>query len=136
VRTEYDAAIPRMFDPAAGRVHLDVVVHKANLLNRYGKKAARTWPLIIKNNTKTTAELTYIFPAGYALAAVPLAKEFASPFGNVKIEVRTAEGRVTVKQELEIFAQRIAPEDYKAFREFCLNVDDWENEPIILQKSP
>jgi hypothetical protein len=52
------------------------------------------------------------------------------------MDVRTAEGRVTVKQELEIFAQRIEPGDYKAFREFCLNVDDWENEPIIFQKSP
>jgi tetratricopeptide (TPR) repeat protein len=136
VRTEYDAVIPRMFDPAAGRVHLDAVVHPAGLLNRYGKKASRTWPLIITENNNTTAELTYILPSGYALAAVPLAKEFKSPFGTVKIDVRTAEGRVTVKQELEIFAQRIEPEDYKAFREFCLNVDDWENEPIILQKSP
>lgn len=136
VRTEYDAVIPRMFDPTAGRVHLDAVMHKASLLNRYGKKGSRRWPLIIRKNTKTTAELTYILPGGYALAAVPLAKEFTSPFGTVKIDVRTGEGRVTVKQELEIFAQRIEPKDYKAFREYCLTVDDWENEPIILQKLP
>ena len=136
VRTEYDAAIPRMFDPTAGRVHLDAVMHKASLLNRYGKKASRRWPLIIRQNTKTTAELTYILPGGYALAAVPLAKEFTSPFGTVKIDVRTGEGGVTVKQELEIFAQRIEPKDYKAFREYCLNVDDWENDSLILQKLP
>jgi hypothetical protein len=136
VRTEYDAAVPRMFDPQAGRVHLDAVVHKADLLNRYGKKASRRWPLLVRINTKTTAELSYLLPEGYALAAVPLAKEFASPFGTLKIDVLMGEGRVTIKQELEIPAQRIEPGDYPAFREFCLNVDDWENEPIILQKSP
>ncbi len=123
-----------MYDPASSRVHLDAIVHKSALLNRYGKKASRRWPLIIRRNTKTTAELTYVIPAGYAVAALPLAKEFRSPFGVVALDVRASEGRVSVKHELELYAQRIGPADYKAFREFCLNVDDWESEPIILQK--
>lgn len=134
VRTEYDALAPRMYDAASSRVHLDAIVHKSALLSRYGKKASRRWPLSIRRNTKTTAELTYIIPAGYAVAALPLAKEFRSRFGVAAIDVRASEGRVSVKHELELYAQRIEPADYKAFREFCLNVDDWENEPIILQK--
>jgi len=48
--------------------------------------------------------------------------------------VSVGEGRVAVAQELEIKAQRIPPEDYAGFREFCLNVDDWETEPIVLKK--
>ncbi|UCH77507.1 MAG: DUF3857 domain-containing protein [Candidatus Coatesbacteria bacterium] len=136
VRTEYDALARGVFDAGAPRVHLDAVIHKAALLTRYGKKASRTWPLIIRKNTKTTAELTYVLPAGYVVTALPLAKEFRSPYGAMKIDVRQGEGRVTVKQEFELYAQRISPAAYAGFREFCLNIDDWENEPIILEKRP
>ena len=134
VRTEYDAVVKRLYDPDAARVHLDAVVHKSNLLARYGKKASRRWPLILRENEKAFAELTYIIPEGYAVAALPLAKEFRSPFGILAIDVRTEGNRVSIKQEFELYAQRIRPDDYAAFREFCLNVDDWESEPIIIQK--
>jgi len=136
VRTEYDAVARGVFDAGSPRVHLDAVIHKSALLTQYGKKAARTWPLIIRSNTKTTAELTYVLPQGYVVTALPLAKEFRSPYGAMKIDVRNAEGRVTVKQEFELYAQRISPAAYAGFREFCLNVDDWENEPIILERQP
>ncbi len=135
VRTEYDASVRRLYDPASARVHLDAVVHKSNLLNRYGKKAARRWPLVLRQNENSTAELTYLIPDGYAVAALPLVKEFRSPFGILAIDVRVEGNRVFIKQEFELYAQRIKPEDYAAFREFCLNVDDWENEPVIIQKN-
>ncbi|HUV87924.1 MAG TPA: DUF3857 domain-containing protein [bacterium] len=134
VRVEYDAVVKRLYDPASARVHLDAVVHKSNLLARYGKKASRRWPLILRENEKAVAELTYIIPEGYAVTALPLAKEFRSPFGILAIDVRTEGNRVSIKQELELYVQRIRPDDYAAFREFCLNVDDWENEPIIIEK--
>lgn len=134
VRTEYDAVVKRLYDPGGPRVHLDAVVHKSNLLARYGKKASRRWPLILRENQKAVAELTYIIPEGYAFAALPLAKEFRSPFGILAIDVRVEGNRVSIKQEMELYAQRIQPDDYAAFREFCLNVDDWENEPVIIQK--
>lgn len=134
VRTEYDAVVKRLYDPAGVRVHLDAVIHKSNLLARYGKKASRRWPLILRENQKAVAELTYIIPKGYAFAALPLAKEFRSPFGTLAIDVRAEGNRVSIKHELELYAQRIRPDDYAAFREFCLNVDDWENEPVIIQK--
>ncbi|MGD8718754.1 MAG: DUF3857 domain-containing protein [Candidatus Zixiibacteriota bacterium] len=135
VRTEYDANVPRMYNPNDARIHLDAVVHKSNLLSRYGKKAERNWPLILRRNEKTTSELTYVLPGDYAVAALPLIKEIRTPFGKLAMDVRSKEGSVYVKQELELYAQRIDPDDYKAFREFCLNVDDWESEPVILQKT-
>lgn len=135
VRTEYDALVRRLYDPTSARVHLEAVVHKSGLLNRYGKKAARRWPLILRQNEKATAELTYILPDGYAVVALPLAKEFRSPFGVLAIDVRAEGNRVSIKQELELYARRIDPDDYPAFREFCLNVDDWENEPVLIQKN-
>jgi hypothetical protein len=134
VHTEYDAVVKRLYDPEASRVHLDAVVHKSNLLARYGKKASRRWPLILRGNEKAFAELTYIIPDGYAVAALPLAKEFRSPFGILFIDVRNEGNKVSIKQEFELYNQRIRPDDYAAFREFCLNVDDWENEPVIIQK--
>jgi tetratricopeptide (TPR) repeat protein len=134
VRVEYDAVVKRLYDPASARVHLEAVVHKSNLLARYGKKASRRWPLILRENEKAVAELTYFIPEGYAVTALPLAKEFRSRFGILAIDVRTEGNRVLIKQEFELHAQRIPPSDYAAFREFCLNVDDWENEPIIIEK--
>jgi tetratricopeptide (TPR) repeat protein len=134
VRTEYDASVKKLYDPASGLVHLDAVVHKSNLLARYGKKASRMWPLIIRGNEKNISELTYILPEGYAVSALPLIKEYRSPFGALTIDVNADQNRVTLKQDLELYAQRIKAEDYGAFREFCLNVDDWENEPVIIRK--
>jgi Tfp pilus assembly protein PilF len=136
VRTEYDASVKRLYDPTSTLVHLDAVVHKSNLLARYGKKASRLWPLIIRGNEKNVSELTYILPEGYAVSALPLIKEYHSPFGTLTIDVNADGNRVTLKQDLELYAQRIRPEDYGAFREFCLNVDDWENEPVIIRKTP
>jgi len=63
-----------------------------------------------------------------------LPKEYRSPFGAFRLDVRASEGRVTITQELELKAQRVSPADYPAFREFCATVDAWEGEPIILQK--
>lgn len=133
---EYDAIVPRLYDPAAPRISLDTAVQQSGLVEIYGKKAARRWPLVLRKNAKTVSTQTYLLPPGYRFANLPLVKEYRSPFGNFKLDVRTEGNRVTVVQDLELRAQRIAPADYPAFREFCRNVDEWETEPILVEKAP
>jgi hypothetical protein len=136
VRVEYDATVPRLYDPAAAKVQLDAIIQPSGLAGLYGKKAGRRWPLVIPENQKEVSELTYVLPAEYAVAALPLTKELRTRFGTFRLETVATPGQVTVRQDLELYAQRIAPDDYPAFREFCLNVDDWEGEPIQLEKTP
>lgn len=135
VQVEYDAAIPHLYDPAAASVSLDAVIQRTGLIDFYGKKAARVWPLVVRTNRREVHELTYLLPPGYEIASAPLSKELSTPYGVFRIDVDTSPGRVTLREELVLNAQRIMPAAYGGFREFCLNVEDWESEPVILKRA-
>jgi len=132
VAIEYDANVPAVFSPDDEQVILPIKLAPSFLVARYGTQVTREYPLQIKDNYRAETTMSYVYPDKLQPSVIPLTKEFRSDFGYVRVEVINDPGRFTVKTVLEIPAQTVPPEEYSKFRQFCLDVDDWEAEPFIL----
>lgn len=70
-------------------------------------------------------DYTYVLklPAGHVVVAGPETKKGSGPFGEYSVEVEMQPNRVTVHSKLKLSKQRIKPNEYSKFREFCAEVD-------------
>jgi hypothetical protein len=132
VAIEYDASVPAVFSPGDEQVILPIKLAPSYLVSRYGTQVTREYPLQIKDNYRAETAITYIYPDTLQPSVIPLTKELRSDFGYVRVEVINEPGRFTAETVLEVPAQTVPPEEYSKFRQFCLDVDDWEAEPFIL----
>ncbi|UCE26440.1 MAG: DUF3857 domain-containing protein [Candidatus Coatesbacteria bacterium] len=132
VALEYDAEVPAVFSSSDEQIILPIKLAPSFLVGRYGTQVTREYPLQIKDNYRAETAMTYVYPDTLQPSVIPLTKEFKSDFGYVRVEVINDPGRFTVETVLEIPAQTVPPEEYSKFRQFCLDVDDWEAEPFIL----
>jgi hypothetical protein len=87
---------------------------------------------LVKDNYRAETIMTYVYADTLQPSVIPLTKELKSDFGYVKVNVKNEPGRLTVETVLEVPAQEISAENYAKFRQFCLDVDDWEAERFIL----
>jgi hypothetical protein len=62
-------------------------------------------------------------PAGYVVVAGPQTKKGTGPYGEYSVDVDVQPTRVTVRSRLSMTKQRILPNEYGKFREFCAEVD-------------
>jgi hypothetical protein len=132
VATEYDASVPAVFSPSDEQIILPIKLAPSFLVSKYGTQVTREYPLLIKDNYRAETVITYVYPDTLQPSVIPLTKELKSDFGYVKVDVKSEPGLLVVETVLEIPAQKIAPENYSKFRQFCLDVDDWEAERFIL----
>jgi hypothetical protein len=130
----YDAYIPEAFDVGDDKIMLTGKLQPDYLVDIYARKANRIHDLIIRDNRRYYSEMTYNFPDGYEVEVAPLEKEYASDYGYIKTTMQTEAASVRVTIQVDVPAQVITPDEYAAFRQFCLEVDTWEDEPIILRK--
>ncbi|MCP4228979.1 MAG: DUF3857 domain-containing protein [bacterium] len=131
----YDAFVPEAFDIGDDKIILSSKLQPDYLVDVYARKANRVHDLIIKDNRRYYSEMTYHFPEGYDVEVAPLEKELTSDYGYIKTTMQTEATSVRVTIQVDIPAQTITPEQYPAFRQFCLEVDTWEDEPVILKKT-
>ena len=131
----YEARIPEAFKVGDDKIMLTSKLQPDYLVDSYARKASREHDLIIKDNRRYYSEMTYTFPEGYEVEVAPLEKELTSDFGYIKTTMQTEATRVKVTIQVDVPAQTITPDEYSAFRQFCLEVDTWEDEPIILKKA-
>lgn len=131
----YEAQIPEAFKIGDDKIMLTSKLQPDYLVDSYARKASREHDLIIKDNRRYYSEMTYNFPEGYEVEVAPLEKELTSDFGYIKTTMVSEVNGVRVTIQVDVPAQTITPDEYSAFRQFCLEVDTWEDEPIILKKT-
>jgi hypothetical protein len=69
---------------------------------------------------------TYVIdlPPGSKVTGLPPSASVTSEFGSYRLEVRRTPGRVTVRSRIAIFAPRVVPAKYSAWKAFCAEVDE------------
>jgi tetratricopeptide (TPR) repeat protein len=132
VAIEYDANVPAVFSPGDEQIILPIKLAPSFLVSRYGTQVTREYPLLVKDNYRAETIMTYVYADTLQPSVIPLTKELKSDFGYIKVNVKNEPGRLTVETVLEVPAQEISAENYSKFRQFCLDVDDWEAERFIL----
>ena len=130
----YRARVPEAFKVGDDKIILSSKLQPDYLVDVYARKATRVHDLLIEDNRRYYSEMTYNFPDGYEVEVSPLEKELTSDYGYIKTTMGTETNRVLVTIQVDVPAQTITPDEYSAFRQFCLEVDTWEDEPIILKK--
>jgi hypothetical protein len=79
-------------------------------------------------------ELEYRLPDGFRLLRVPTGRNLKNAFGSFDLEVAVAPDGRTVKARslLSVERDRIAANEYGAFRAFLREVDHLLGEPIVI----
>ena len=74
-------------------------------------------------------------PAGLEAVRTPNSMDVKSQFGEYHSGFKRESNLLTVIRSFRIPAQVVAPEDYRAFADFALQVDSTERELIQLRRS-
>ncbi|MEW5763984.1 MAG: DUF3857 domain-containing protein [Acidobacteriota bacterium] len=106
----------------AGIVSLPLWMGRLDLSSRLATLERRSLPLQLDHGWHQTYDVTYALPGG-AEAIPPPPVRLETAFGKVERTItREAEG-VRVVTTVAVAAERIEPQDYPAFRDFCQQVD-------------
>ncbi len=118
------------------KIVLDQWLPLLQLGSRFASLQTRKTPLHLGSDTHTRFRATLKLPAGTEVEALPSAFRRESDFGFYKLHVSEAEGSVQVENRFYLEAQRISPEDYPRFAEFCRSIDEAERKEMRLRLRP
>ncbi len=92
-------------------------------------QARRARPLLIEDETRLRTTVEIRLPPG-ATAELPAETRVEGPLSEFTFQARTENDRLILIKSLRVRAGRVAPEEFQAFKEFCLKVDRKDVEPI------
>ncbi len=123
------ASVPRLGLPAVGEdtsrgVTLPLAVREADFSRTYARLGTRKQDLLIAYPWQHDEEILYRLPAGWTLRAAGPAREVASPFGRLRVDIAEEPGGlVRVHSLLDVTRFRVPPAEYAAFRAFLGDID-------------
>jgi hypothetical protein len=85
--------------------------------------SARHEDLVLPAPWTTEEELHFALPADARLATLPRDKTLETPFGTAVLRYQHRGNEVVVMTSVQFRKLRIAPADYGAFRDFCVQVE-------------
>ncbi|NMB76922.1 MAG: DUF3857 domain-containing protein [Myxococcales bacterium] len=92
-------------------------------------QARRARPLLIEDETRLRTTVEIRLPPG-ATAELPAEVRLEGPLSEFAYRARSENGRLILEKNIRVRAGRVAPEEFQAFKEFCLKVDRKDVEPI------
>jgi len=104
----------------------------------FGRRSARKHPLVLARprlflaRLVGTEEVRFKLSRGLAVKHLPENCTRTTPFGTYRLTFEKTRDGFTVRRTREIPPQRVAPEDYPAFLEFCRAVDAAEAQRVEL----
>ncbi|TPV93906.1 MAG: DUF3857 domain-containing protein [Myxococcales bacterium FL481] len=97
--------------------------HPSNLVSGLAAQVRRDHDLVLPTPSRRHATIEYELPRGLQFSQVPAPIRLDSPFGRFSLTVASSADKATVETVLELNVQRVAPDDYRAFRDFLRRVD-------------
>ena len=104
------------------------------LTPRFASLSKRKLPVALPTPGTQATESELELPPGMKFLSVPAASAKTSPFGNYEMVVRQSEKSVTVSTSLQLTVDRIAPEQYAAWRQFCATFDSAVDQRVRIQQ--
>lgn len=99
------------------------VTPEARLTPLYASLSERSYAVQLRGVPTRTDTFAVKLPAGFRVTSAPKDVTLTSPFGNFSLHSQIQANQVVVTTTIQLLAERVAPRDYKAFREFCASVD-------------
>lgn len=119
-----------------GRMILQPVLSKSSLYD-YIRYSKRMYPLVIAKDIREEDEYTYQLPAEYASIQIKDEKSIRSEYGYARIQIWKDRGNpiLRVRKKLVVKKQKILPEKYGEFLQFCLKIRNAEYQNLSLSSS-
>ena len=77
---------------------------------------------------------TFRLPSGFRVATVPDQIELTTPWMDYSARVTEDGDSLKISRELVIKAVKVPRDRYDEFRRFCINVDEYEEQSLILRR--
>jgi transglutaminase-like putative cysteine protease/predicted Zn-dependent protease len=84
---------------------------------------SRGLDLLLPAPWTTEEELHFALPAGARLVSVPQDKTLETPFGTAVLRYQSLSSELVVTTSVQFRKLRITPSEYRAFRDFCIQVE-------------
>ena len=133
---EYGFRAPNFARVVGNEMLLDQWVPLLRLGARFASLETRKSPLQIETDFNTGVQAVLKIPSGAAVKAIPPPLRLEGDFGSYHLVVVEDDGSVRVEVALHLKAQRISPQDYPRFAEFCRAVDAAERKEIKIRLQP
>lgn len=122
--------------PNVGQISGDKMVLRLKelfqLTRDYADRTERTYNIWnLHTATQRLIERFHV-PEGFRVEAAPSPLRLETDWLNYELEVETEKDLVTVQRELTVKALEIPKEAYDKVREFCIEADNRQRQPVIL----
>ena len=123
--------VPRFARSTGSSLSMNVSVGQ-RLTARYAAMSAREQDVAI-SGFSTHKETTVIrLPRGAEAQSLPPAANQTSRFGSYSVAVEETGSTVTVRSHLSLAVTRVTPQDYPAFRKFCVAADQAFSHRLVI----
>ena len=110
---------------------------KADLVRRLVPLAEREHDLVLQYPLVIRTRYRWALPEGVEVSQLPSGSEIETPFGALTLSIAQVDAStVEVQSQFVLRTQKVARDDYVAFRRFIVDVDSAFAEPILLKKRP
>lgn len=124
---QYDFDIANFADEDKDSLQIISKIFAYNLVAQLAQLSPdqRKYPLIVTNDMLSARTLTFHAPDGFTwdLSTIRDAA-IDTPFGKYTRQSHLEGNDLKIAETIELLPQRVEPEDYAAFRNFCLSVDE------------
>ena len=131
IDVSYRARVPQMAQRDGDRLRIAPSVVE-DLMRRLARRPERRYPLDIGGTSAYSEERTVHLPRGYRVSDLPAGGEAESKFGLLRLRVESAGQTVRAETDFEIRSARVAPEQYRAFREWVDRADTLLRQQIVI----
>lgn len=132
VRLTYEATVPTI-GTRQGDSTLLYGASPIHLTRRFATRSSRTHDLVLGVPSTVEETRTIRLPAGGSVAEVPPPVTLEGPFGRFEYAITAQGTTLTVRRVTVLARDRVRPDEYGAFREFCQAVDDAIARRVVLR---
>jgi hypothetical protein len=122
VEVRYRAEVPQLGRRDDGSLVVPGTILE-DLMRSMARNPSRRHPLDLGGTSSYLEERTIVVPRGFSVGEVPAGGEAQSEFGTLTMHVEQSGREVSARTELSIRRDRIAPDDYPAFRRWVQQAD-------------
>ncbi len=132
VQLSYEATVPTI-GTRQGDTVLLYGASPVQLTRRFATRSTRAHDLVLGVPSMVDETRTIRLPAGASVLEVPPPVRLEGPFGRFEYSITQQGGGLLVRRVTVLTRDRVHPDEYGAFREFCQAVDDAVARRIVLR---
>ena len=132
VRLTYEATVPTI-GTRQGDTVLLYGASPVQLTRRFATRSTRAHDLVLGVPSMVEETRTIRLPAGASVLEVPPPVRLEGPFGRFEYAITAQGASLSVRRVTVLSRDRVHPNEYGAFREFCQAVDDAVARRIVLR---